>query len=322
MIALMLAASLVGAGCAEDSNQSADESPGGDSGDKGALAMSFPTNDVSVWNDQLEIMRTLIEDAGYEFLTDNPAWDIQTQVSDWEAWVARGNVKAIMGFPVQADSMVAVTAQAAAAGIPVIGYAGGWEGTAHHLELDLLGAGQKVGEAAGAWINETYGDEPVEVGLLADTTADLGRVQAQGIREGLAAAGSNVTIYEIEASSREQGYQGAQSTLVAHPEVKVWLGIGADMVLGARQAAIDAGAAPDDPNYYVSASDSAEELYELIASGVDMLREAYVFAPQVLAETNAGLLIAAAEGNLGPEESTLVGVTHVTKENAADFLSQ
>lgn len=319
---LAIIGALLTAGCSNSKDSPSGDSSGSGGGSKGALAMSFPTNDVAVWNDQMELMRPLIEEAGYEFLTDNPSWDIQTQVSDWEAWIARGDVKAIMGFPVQADSMVGVTAQAEAAGIPVIGYAGGWEGTSHYLALDLLGAGQKVGEAAGAWIIETYGDAQVEVGLIADTTADLGRVQAEGIKEGLATAGANVVIYDIEASSRDDGYQGAQSTLVAHPDVKVWLGIGADMVLGARQAAIDAGAAPDDPNYYVSASDSAEELYQLILSGTDMLREAYVFSPKELAETNAALLIGAAEGTLKSAESTLVGVTHVTKENAAEFLGK
>lgn len=287
---------------------------------KGAVAMSFPTQDVNIWKQQVDLMKPLVEKAGYELLADNPNWDIQTQVNDWTSWIQRGDVKAIMGFPVQADSMVSVTAQAKAANVPVIGYAGSWDGTSAQLILDVKGAGAEVGEAAGKWIKGKYGNQAVEVGLLADTRADLGRLQAEGITEGLKTSGANATIDNLEASSRDDGYKAAQTQLVAHPQTKIWLGIGADMMLGARQAVIDSGVSPSDPDRYVSATDGNDEVFKLIQSGNDIWRETHVWSPKDLAEADAKLLISAAEGSLSGDIN--VPTRHVTKDTAAEMLSK
>ncbi|HKP05614.1 MAG TPA: sugar ABC transporter substrate-binding protein [Microbacterium sp.] len=309
------AAAMILAGCSSTADG------GGESGEsKGAIAFSFPTQDVNIWKQQLELLQPRIEEAGYTFLTDNPNFDLQTQVNDWTTWVQRGDVKAIMGFPVQADSMVPVTAQATAAGIPVLGYAGEWEGVTAQLILDTVDAGSQVGEAAGEWIKENAGGEQVRVAILADTTADLGRSQKEGIEKGLEASGADVVIDSLEASSRDDGYKAAQTQLVAHPDTTVWLGIGADMTLGARQAVIDSGVAADDPAYYVSATDGDDEAFELIASGNDMWRKAFVWTPESLVDAEYDMLIAAAEGE--EVEDVTLGVTEVNAENAASLISQ
>lgn len=309
------AAAMILAGCSSTADG------GGESGEsKGAIAFSFPTQDVNIWKQQLELLQPRIEEAGYTFLTDNPNFDLQTQVNDWTTWVQRGDVKAIMGFPVQADSMVPVTAQATAAGIPVLGYAGEWEGVTAQLILDTVDAGSQVGEAAGEWIKENAGGEQVRVAILADTTADLGRSQKEGIEKGLEASGADVVIDSLEASSRDDGYKAAQTQLVAHPDTTVWLGIGADMTLGARQAVIDSGVAADDPAYYVSATDGDDEAFELIASGNDMWRKAFVWTPESLVDAEYDMLIAAAEGE--EVEDVTLGVTEVNADNAASLISQ
>lgn len=315
--AVVTAATVLLSGCASaegtGSSQSSVQS-------KGALAMSFPTQDVNIWKQQVDLMKPIVEEAGYELLADNPNWDIQTQVNDWTSWIQRGDVKAIMGFPVQADSMVSVTAQAKSANIPVVGYAGGWEGTSAQLILDVKGAGAEVGEAAGKWIKEKYGSDSVEVGLLADTRADLGRLQAEGIKEGLKTSGANANIFNLEASSRDDGYKAAQTQLVAHPQTKIWLGIGADMMLGARQAVLDSGVSANDPARYVSATDGNDEVFKLIRTGTDIWRETHVWSPKDLAEADAKLLISAAEGKLSGDIN--VPTRHVTKDTAADMLSK
>ena len=53
--------------------------------------MSFAGLDIQIWNDELDVMRPIIEDAGYEFLSNDPGWDIQTQVADVESWILRGD---------------------------------------------------------------------------------------------------------------------------------------------------------------------------------------------------------------------------------------
>ena len=315
--AVVTVATVLLSGCA--SSEGADSSNGAGT-TKGALAMSFPTHDVNIWKQQVDLMEPIVKEAGYELLADNSNWDIQTQVNNWTSWIQRGDVKAIMGFPVQADSMVSVTAQAKSANIPVIGYAGGWEGTSAQLILDVKGAGAEVGKAAGEWIKEKYGNQSVEVGLLADTRADLGRLQAEGIQDGLKASGASSTVYNLEASSRDDGYKAAQTQLVAHPQTKIWLGIGADMMLGARQAVLDSGVSANDPDRYVSATDGNDEVFKLIQTGTDVWRETHVWSPKDLAEADAKLLISAAEGNLSGDIN--VPTRHVTKDTAADMMSK
>ncbi len=48
----------------------------------------------------------------------DPQFKVEQQVQDWKAWIAQGEVKAIMGWPINADAMVPVTQQAADAAFP------------------------------------------------------------------------------------------------------------------------------------------------------------------------------------------------------------
>ncbi|MFT4124553.1 MAG: substrate-binding domain-containing protein, partial [Microbacteriaceae bacterium] len=198
-----------------------------DSATNGAIAWSFASQDVAIWASQLEIMEPIIEDAGYEFLTDDPGFDLQTQVNDWQSWIARGDVKAIGGYPVDTASMTSVTAEATAAGIPTISYAVTWDGVTATTEISNYDAGYSVGEAAGQWALSTYGSQAVSVALLADTSTQLGQDQLQGMTEGIESTGADVEIYNLEATTRDVGYSVAQSQLTADPDTKVWLGIGA-----------------------------------------------------------------------------------------------
>ncbi|WP_028707316.1 sugar ABC transporter substrate-binding protein [Propionicicella superfundia] len=289
-------------------------------GSKGALAWSFPTQDVNIWNSQLTLMKPIIEDAGYEFLTDSPNFDVKTQVNDWESWVARGDVKAIGGFPADVDSVVAVTAQATAANIPVIGYAVKWDGVDYATLISNYDAGYSVGKAAGEWIVATYGTEKIDVALLADTTSQLGQDQLKGLKEGLAATDASITVTDLEAKTRDDGYKQAQSNLVAHPNTAVWLGIGADMIHGARQALIDSGVSATGGKHYVSATDADNEALDLIKTGTDMWQTSFAWKAADLAEANAKQLISAAEGTISGDIT--VGVTQVTKDNVDDFRTE
>lgn len=305
------------AACSTDTEPNTD--PSGDTAAEpgGALAWSFASQDVNIWNAQLELMRPMVEEAGYEFLTDNPAFDLQAQVDNWTAWISRGDVKAIGGFPVDPASMTAVTTQATDAGIPIISYAVTWDGVTATTEISNYDAGHSVGLAAGEWILEGYGTESVSVAFLADTTTGLGQTQLEGMQAGLAESGATVVEYVLEATTRDTGYSQAQSQLIADPDTVVWLGIGADMVLGARQAVVDSGVDPGDEAYYVSATDADAEVLELIASGEDMWRTSFAWKATDLAEANVALLLAAAQGET--PENILVGVSQVTADNVDEF---
>ncbi len=314
-VALGAAAALLLSGCTTSAGA---ESVDTAVDSKGAIAMGFAGMDITIWNDQLKFMEPIIEDAGYEFLTSDPQWDVQKQVSDWEAWIQRGDVKAIMGFPVQSDAMVPVTAKATAAGIPVLGYATRWEGTTAGTIIDSYEDGYLVGEAAAEWINENKADEAeVPVAVVADKTSDLGKGRTEGIIAALEEIAPNVKVYELPGISREEGNSAAKSHLVAVPDTQVWVGTSNDNTAGAYQALLDSGVAKDDANYYVGATDATNETLDVIKIPNSIWRGGFILPAKVLAESNADLLLRAAAGEKVTDN--VITSTRVTSENADEF---
>ncbi|MBL3699211.1 sugar ABC transporter substrate-binding protein [Leucobacter luti] len=313
--ALGAAAALMLSGCGaaadSDSGATSDSS-------KGAVAMGFAGMDITIWNDQLKFMEPIIEDAGYEFLTSDPQWDVQKQVSDWEAWIQRGDVKAIMGFPVQSDAMVPVTAKATQADIPVLGYATRWEGTVAGTIIDSYEDGYLVGAAAAEWITENKADEDeVPVAVVADKTSDLGKGRTEGIIDAITENAPNAKIYELPGISREEGNSVAKSHLVAVPDTQVWVGTSNDNTAGAYQSLLDSGVAKDDPDYYVGATDATNETLDVIKIPGSIWRGGFILPAQQLAESNADLLLRAAAGE--DVEDNVITSTRVTAENADEF---
>lgn len=317
-IALAAAAALALTGCTSDSSGSS--AGGGASGDgtKGAVAMSFAGLDIQIWNDMLPFMEDIVTDAGYEFVTDDPKWNAQTQVQDWESWLVRGDIKAVMGYPVQSDAMVAVTSQAADAGIPVLGYGSSWDGVSAAVTLDHEADGRKAGEKAAEWIKEKYGSEQVDVAFLGWPDTDLGRLRGAGMQEALDDADLNLNITEHKVLSLDDGYAAVQNQLNAAPKTKVWLAIANDPALGAYQALTDSGVSPTDDSMLLLNLDATDAELEVIQEPNSFWRYAYIAPARQLAEANARMLVDAAEGK--PVENQTVPVTEVTSENAEDFL--
>lgn len=317
--AVLSGVALLATGCSSTPSGDAASSDASGSTGGGAVAMSFGGLDIQIWNDMLTFMEPMVKDAGYEFIVDDPAWEIQTQVSDWESWVARGDVKAIMGYPVQSDSMIAVTGQADAAGIPVLGYASAWEGTTASVLIDNHADGVRLGTAAGEWIVDTYGaDTAVPVALLGYRETDLGRERTEGIVEGLEAAGAKVSINESSVISLDDGYAAVQNQLTAQPDTKVWLSMANDPALGAYQALIDAGVDPEASDVLLGNVDATDDILEIVKNPKSFWRLVYILPARQLGEANAQMLIDAADGKT--LEDVTIDSTQVTPENAESFL--
>lgn len=296
----------------------ADGGGNGEGGEKGAVAMSFAGLDIQIWNDMLPFMEETVEAAGYEFITDNPEWNAQTQVSNWESWIARGDVRAIMGYPVQSDAMVAVTSQATGAGIPVLGYGSEWEGVEAAVVFDHLADGEVLGEQAAEWIAETYPDEEVDVALLGYPDTDLGRLRGEGIRAALDAADLDLNINEHSVLNLDDGYSAVQNQLNAFPDTKVWLAVANDPALGAYQALTDAGVSPTDESILLGNIDGTDAELAVVAEEDSFWRLLFLTPAREIAEANAEMLVAAAEGE--PVEDVTLQQTQVTSENAESFL--
>lgn len=312
VISILASSTLMLAGCGGDAS-------GDDDGDAaGAVAMSFPGRDIQIWNDMLPFMEDYLEERGYELITDNPDWDAQTQADTWESWIVGGEVDAIMGYPVQADSLAGVTAQANDFDIPVIGYSTEWEGTAAGLLMDHHSDGEQLGSAAAEWIEETHGDENVDVALLSYSDSDLGRLRMEGIRESLEAAELNLTFTEHPVNLMEEGYSAVQNQLTAFPDTKVWLAFSNDSARGAHQALIDAGVDADDDDILLGNIDGTDAELEIVAEPESFWRLLYMSPAREMAEASAQLLIDAAEDR--DVENSVVEMTQVSGEGAEDYL--
>lgn len=303
-----------------DAPGGADAPAGGADGSKGAIAMSFAGLDIAIWNDMLEIMEPQIVAAGYEFVTHDPQWNVQTQVNDWQNWIQRGDIKVIMGYPAQSDSMVAVTMEAQSAGIPVLGYASAWEGTSYSLLLDNFEDGKALGLAAGEWIIENYGTDVAQpVGFLAYYDTDLGRERSEGILAGLEESGANVDITEHSVINLSDGYDAAQAQMQARPDTKVFVGIASDPPQGAYQYIIDSGVDPSDPGFLFAAMDATDEILDIFMIEDSIWRISYLLPAKSLADGMVQMMLAAAEGTL--DSDILITSTQVTRDNAESFLT-
>lgn len=311
-VALASAVALTFSAC---SSGSGSDSGGGE---KGAVAMSFAGLDIQIWNDMLPFMEEIVTNAGYELVTDDPKWNAQTQVQDWESWIVRGDIKAIMGYPVQSDSVVAVTQQANDAGIPVVGYGSTWEGVKGAVAFDHSADGYQAGKRAAEWIRKNYGDEKVDVAFLGWPDTDLGRLRGEGMLKALDEAGLNLNITEHKTLSLDDGYAAAQNQLNAVPGTKVWLAISNDPALGAYQALTDSGISPTDDSMLMLNLDATDAELEIIMEKGSFWRYTFMAPARQLAEANAKMLVAAAEGE--DLTDTTVPVTEVTAENAEQFL--
>lgn len=279
--------------------------------------MSFGGSTIALWNDEIALMRPMIEKAGFKFEVDDPQFKVQKQVQDWQSWIAQGEVKAIMGWPIQVDALVPVTKQAAAANIPVLGYAVNWPGVKASLLTRPEQDGGRMADEAVAWIKKRYGDKPVEVAVLSDESNDLTRLRVQGIYNGVKAGAPNAQVYKVPALTLSDGYNAAKRQLAAHPNTKVWLSYSNDNLKGVYKALMDANVAKDDPDYMLAGMDVTNQDLNLLRIPNSIYRLAFAFRSTVLAKVNANLLINAAEKK--PVKDVYVSFEKVTKDNAKQF---
>lgn len=265
------------------------------SSQKGAIALSLPTLKTPLLQQVATDTRALVERQGYTFLADDPDNKLVNEARDWDAWIARGDVKVIMGFPLDVKGIIPVTQRARDAGITVLGYSDDWPGTSAALVSDALGDGEKLGRDAGAWIRLHYGSKRVRVAVLATQGSPLERQRDDGVQRGVKQVAPNAHIDVLPAALlREPAYTDAREEFVAHPDTKVWLSISVDGILGARKALLDSGVRPTDPSIFMGTIDADPEALGVLRNRGDILRVAYYFPASKIAAAISGLMLRAA----------------------------
>ena len=283
-----------------------------------AVVMSFGGSTIELWNDILVQMKPALEAEGYRLLTHDPQFRVEQQAQDWKTWIAQGDVKAIMGWPINADALIPVTRQAQEAGIPVIGYAVKWDGASAAMLTTPEQDGRDMAKHAVEWVkNKSGADAAVKVGLLSDEQNDLTRLRVEGLEKEIRESLPNAEIFKLSSISREDGYNAARQQLTAHPDTTVWLSYSNENLKGAHKALLDSGIAGDDPNIFMGAMDVINEDLDMIKVPGSIYRMAFAFRSETLAKVNTALLLAGARGE--KLEDMYVRPELVTPETADNF---
>jgi ribose transport system substrate-binding protein len=283
-----------------------------------AVAVSFGSTTIQLWNDILNFMRPELEKAGYKLLSHDPQFRVEQQVQDWKAWIAQGEVKAIMGWPTNADALIPVTRQATDAGIPVIGFAAEWQGVQASLLTQPEQDGRDFADHAVAWMKERFGDKPVKIAVMSEEANDLERLRVKGIVEQIEKTAPNAEIFKISpAINREEGYNAAKRQMTAHPDTRVWLSFSNEQIKGAYKALLDSGVAKDDPNVFMGGMDVTDEDLDMIKVPNSIYRMAFGFRAKIVAQSCLELLLPAARGE--PVKNIFLRPELVTPQNADDF---
>lgn len=281
------------------------------------VAMSFGGLDITVWVYMLEVMEPIMQEEGCEFLTHDPAWDLQKQITDWQAWGNRGDLDAVMSWPVQKDAVVPVTAELKEKGAQVIGYAMEWEGVTCSQTFGGYESGVKLVTEALPWMKEKYGDAPFKAGVLAYRESDLNRERTEAIIETMAKEMPNAEVFEVPGLSREEGYNGTKAQLVAHPDTQVWFSVSNDQMHGAYQAILDNGVAVDDPDWQLNVIDATDETLDMISVPNSIMRTGITYDMAEIGRNNAKLLIEVAR--TGTCESIVTKTERITPENIKNY---
>lgn len=289
------------------------------SDDSCVVAMSFGGLDITVWVDMLDVMAPIMEEEGCEFLQHDPQWDLQKQISDWQAWANRGDLDAIMSWPVQKDAVIPVTQEVIDKGVKVIGYAMEWDGITCSQTFGGYQSGQRVVQEALPWMQEKYGDEPFKAAVLAYRESDLNRERTEAILATMAELMPNAEVFEVPALSREEGYNATKAQLTAHPDTQVWFSVSNDSMHGAYQAILDNGVAKDDPNWQLNPIDASDETLDMLAVPNSIVRTVVTYDIAQIGRNNAKLLIDVAR--TGTCENIEMEVERVTPENIKEFYS-
>lgn len=185
------------------------------------------------------------------------------------------------------------------------------------LTLDQVQYGADLATLACDWIDETYGDENVEVALLTMSKTQNVHERSFGIRDMLAERCPNAEIVaEADASNAEDSISATENLITKHPGIKVVICVKDDFAIGAIEAFKGAGKVGDE--YAVFGMDFNEQVgNELLKADSIYRGSAYIDGSKI----NCGeIMEQTLNGELEKGTDIVYPTALVTAENAKDAL--
>jgi ABC-type sugar transport system substrate-binding protein len=241
-------------------------SSGGSAAAKKAIGFDFPYNSQAVYTNLTKFAKERAQQQNYELLLTTDEGKLDKQVANIQSWISQ-KIPAIVCYPIEASSMENFAEQAMNAGIVWISYTVEMEHQDGAILFPPKDSGMKLGETAADWVNKNLGGE-AEVATIVYPEVEIGRQREAGYLETFTANAPNAKIVAREvAADHTNGLRVMDAILSAHPNVNVVLSIDDDAALGAYQAFLDRGHAPDDPKVWIGGQDGTQQALEKVKEG-------------------------------------------------------
>lgn len=242
VLSVILAVAMVAAmlmGCGSDS--------GSDSGDSGDDAEKKDTYKVGItiqslsnayWAGVMSKLEDLLKDKGWEYTLVDCEDNAATQVGQIENFITSG-CDFIMVHPSDAEAVESVCGEALEAGIKVMCWDDPMENTTANWVLDNTELGKEIGKTASEFINEHYtADNKAKVTVIGYPSTKVLLERANGIKEGLEeyCEDNYEIVAEVDGIESPEAQSNVETVLQAHPDAKVFVGVGAGAMIGANEA--------------------------------------------------------------------------------------
>lgn len=189
--------------------------------------------------------------------------NLEQQTAAIETWLNQG-VDAIVVLPVDAASLAPYKERADAAGIPMSTYAFPIEGYCGNAGFDATVSGEIIADAAIEWAQENYPDGGAKALISSLSALPLLAPRWEVPIEKFEAAGIEVVAVQ-DGADIASGLEITETTLQAHPDLAIVIGLNDDFAVGAYQAFQNAG--KDPATSFIGGQDGSLEGLEAIKEG-------------------------------------------------------
>jgi len=211
------------------------------------------------------------ESLGYEVEIANGNQDIATQVAQIEDFIQK-EMDIILVSPVSDTGYEDAVKQAHDAGIVVIACNQDFSDADSDAFVTIpeYALGRSLGDAAGKYIAETWGNEGEGVDVLVLDLPDIEAIipRGDGLREGVLEYAPKANIVQsISANTNDKGLNAMQIADQKFPNIQVVIAVNDAAALGAYSYIDAQKLAEGNDKYYVGGMDGTKQALELIKAG-------------------------------------------------------
>ncbi len=288
-----------------DAGSDSDEGGSADGSAKIGITIQNLKNDY--WAGVMGKLEEMLKEKGYDYTLIDCEDNSATQISQIET----------------------VCGEALDAGIKVMCWDDPMENTTANWVLDNTALGNDIGKAAADFINEHYtADEPAEVCVIGYPATKVLLERQNGIEAGLEEncdEGNFEIVAEIDGLVANEAQANVETTLSAHPDCSVYVGVGAGAMIGANEALLQkfGGAGKIPENVGVITTDVTPQQLDSLEAGDEAVRSIVGFEGSST-DTAAACLemfekILAGDDFSGDNHEVYRPTSLITEENIADI---